>query len=795
MDAETAASDRFENWLAPSADPDWLMVEEGYDPAREAEIEACFAIGNGMLGVRASRAISRGATWVAYQHHLNWASWPRTYIAGLFDTPNVLPPVPGLVPAPDWLRLRVWIDDRLLLLRSGELQAHRRTLDLRRGVLLTDWAQREPGGRIVRMQTLRAVSLADRALAIQLMRLSLEGEPAKVRLEASFELTGSALDLVRIKRDSAIWRTAESGKVLAVSARAGLQVGKTVTNSHKGALKWTWSWEQESGNPVAFVRLAAFAKGGADASAAEKRAARTIRRAEAAGWPAVLAAHESAWAARWRCSDVELAGDDKIQTALRFAVYHLISAANPDDERVSIGARALTGDAYLGHVFWDTEIYLLPFYIFTWPEAARSLLMYRFHSLPGARAKAERFGYRGALYAWESTDTGEETTPEQVIDSEGRLIPVLCGLEEHHISADVAYAVWQYWQATLDDEFFLAAGAEILLDTARFWASRAQREADGRYHIRRVIGPDEYHETIDDNAYTNVMAAWNIERGLDTMRALADRWRDRARSLRERLALDDAELDHWAQVAEGLVRGDDSRSGLIEQFAGYFGLEDIDLSAYATRTVPMDVVLGRARTAASQVVKQADVVALLALLPDLFDHETQRRNFAYYEPRCGHGSTLSPALHALVAARLRATGLAAAYLRRTADIDLESTIVSSAGGIHIAALGGVWMAVVQGFAGFRPLGEELVFDPALPDGWRSLAFRLQWRGRSIHVRIDQDRELFTATLERGAPLSLRVNGERLALESGSSMRRLSRRARGEQRCDETAAQDFSVRSS
>jgi trehalose/maltose hydrolase-like predicted phosphorylase len=211
-----------------------------------------------------------------------------------------------------------------------------------------------------------------------------------------------------------------------------------------------------------------------------------------------------------------------MQRAVRFAVYHLTSAANPEDDRVSIGARALTGDAYIGHVFWDTEIYLLPFYTAVWPEAARALLMYRFHTLPGARAKAAHFGFKGALYAWESADTGEETTPERVVGADGKLVDILTGRMEHHISADVAYAVWQYWHFTGDDDFFLRAGAEILLDTARFWASRAVTEADGKRHIRHVIGPDEYHEDVDDNAFTNVMARWNIARRLGAGECFAD---------------------------------------------------------------------------------------------------------------------------------------------------------------------------------------------------------------------------------------------------------------------------------
>ena len=211
--------------------------------------------------------------------------------------------------------------------------------------------------------------------------------------------------------------------------------------------------------------------------------------------------------------------------------------SQPEDESVSVGARGLTGDAYFGHVFWDTEIYLLPFYTATWPDAARALLMYRYHTLSGARAKAAQSGYKGALYAWESADTGMETTPESVLDPDGRSVEILSGKMEHHISADVAYAVWQYWRATGDDDFFVRAGAEIVLETARFWASRAVPESDGRRHIRHVVGPDEYHEDVDDNAFTNMMARWNLARGLETLDTLRARWPGHAAALEERLGL------------------------------------------------------------------------------------------------------------------------------------------------------------------------------------------------------------------------------------------------------------------
>jgi len=479
----------------------------------------------------------------------------------------------------------------------------------------------------------------------------------------------------------------------------------------------------------------------------------------------MVAAHETAWQQRWDASDVVIEGDDEVQQALRFAVYHLTSAANPEDETVSVGARGLTGDAYFGHVFWDTETYLLPFYTATWPEAARAMLMYRYHTLPGARAKANAMGYMGALYAWESADTGEETTPEQVVGPNGEMIDILTGRMEHHISADIAYAVWQYWRATGDDAFFLDAGAEILLETARFWVSRAVPEAEGKRHIRHVIGPDEYHEDVDDNAFTNVLARWNISRGLETIEVMRARWPERAGSLFERLALNEAELADWQDAVGSIVTGFDPVTGLYEQFAGYDNLEPIDLSRYADRKVPIDVVLGRERTQRLQVVKQADVVALLALLPDEFPGAAAKANFRHYEPRCAQGSSLSAGIHALVAARLGETEIALRFLRQAAAADLELD-PNSAGGIRIAGLGGLWQAIVLGFAGLGMDGEAITLTPQLPPEWRSVSFAVHWRGRPIQLRIAGD--IVRIAIPDGNPVQIRVCGDMHVVQGGST---------------------------
>jgi kojibiose phosphorylase len=397
--------------------------------------------------------------------------------------------------------------------------------------------------------------------------------------------------------------------------------------------------------------------------------------------------------------------------------------------------------------------------------------MYRYHTIEGARHKARAMGYRGALYAWESTDTGEETTPPYInVPGLGRQA-VLTGIEEHHLASDIAYAIVQYRQASGDEPFFLEHGAEMLLEIARFWSSRAVMGDDGRHHILKVIGPDEYHESVDDNAYTNVMAQWTIRQGLAAAAELHARHPAHWQSLAMKLNITENELDDWRRVADNLVTGFDPATGLFEQFDGFYNLREVDLSGHDTADKTMDVKLGWEELQKTQILKQADVVMLMFLLWGSFPPAVREANFRFYEPRTAHDSSLSPSFHALVAARLNDMPMAERYLRQAARIDLDFTRkgwAGATGGVHIAALGGIWQALAFGFLGMRPSDAGLRFEPRIPSHWGSLRMPIAWRGSQLRVTARPDG--ITIAVESGAPATLAIDdGEWRTVEVGETL--------------------------
>jgi kojibiose phosphorylase len=678
---------------AARCDPGWAIVVDGFDALREREFESWLSVGNGLTGTRGS--VEEG----------NDASDPATYVAGAYvGNPGS---EAGLAPGPGWTELGPVVGGATVTLETGETVEHRRTLDLRHGVLSRTWRQRLPAGTQMAFHSARFASMADPQLLV---------------LWAEVEAGGAEVSL----------GTGAAGQVLT-------QIPASV-------------------GPVEFATLTRFTNGQVLRIAAVRRpgASEDVPVRDMLDWAAhqgvgrLLGRHQAAWEERWQSADVVIEGDPDAQRALRFALYHLMSAGDTSGV-ASIGARGLTGRGYRGHVFWDTDVFVLPFFVATHLPTAKALLEYRHRLLPAARARAAALGYRGALFPWESADTGIDVTPPFALTASGERIPILTGSEEHHIAADVAWAAWRYWQSTGDADFLATTGAEILVETARFWASRARRRRDGRLHIGRIIGPDEYHESVNDNAFTNVLARWNLERAAEAVERLGEHARGPSEVL-ARLAVRPDEPKRWRRVAAGLVDGFDPGTGLYEQFAGFFGLENLVAAELAERPFAADLVLGRDRLRRSQVIKQADVLMLGHMLPEVVPADVLAINHRYYEPRTSHGSSLSPAIHAVIAARTGALDEALAYFRMAAAIDLGDEMGNAAQGVHMAALGGLWQAATTGFGGTRVEGDALRVDPHLPPSWRRLAFPVLFRG--ARVAVDVSGETLTITLGASAQIAV-----------------------------------------
>ncbi len=452
---------------------------------------------------------------------------------------------------------------------------------------------------------------------------------------------------------------------------------------------------------------------------------------------------EASWSDIWRQANIRVVGEPAVEQALRFNVYHLRIAAD-HDPKVSVGARTLSGRAYEGHVFWDVEMFMLPFYVHTCPDIARSLVMYRYNTLDGARKRAAELGYRGACYAWESTVTGEDATPNSIIlKTSKKAIPIFTGTEQVHVTADVAYGVWRYWEGTQDREFMQTAGVEILLETARFWASRCTREGEC-YHIRGVTGPDEYHHTVNDNAYTNWLAKFNVEKAI-----WAADWLQTARpqqwdGLASRLGIAQAEIVQWQAVADRLFLPEPNRDGIIEQFQGFFDLEGYPLEKTERFKAPITRLFDAAEINRMKLIKQADVLMLLYLFPDRFPIEVVTANYHYYEPITDHGSSLSPSIHAAIAARLGLGAEAERYWRQSLWLDLSNVMANGGLGVHAACMGGTWQALVFGMLGVR-LTEDGVANPGalpcLPPEWDSVALTLTYRGRTYPVEVRNQKDV------------------------------------------------------
>jgi trehalose/maltose hydrolase-like predicted phosphorylase len=483
-----------------------------------------------------------------------------------------------------------------------------------------------------------------------------------------------------------------------------------------------------------------------DVDDVKSEAIKEVEKAKEQGYNHLFAAHKKEWDERWDYSDVIVEGDDEAQLALRYSIYHLLIIAPRHSDKVSIPARGLSGQTYKGAIFWDTEMFMLPFFLHTDPQTAKNLIRYRVNTLDGAREKAKEYGFRGAFYAWESQERGNDACSDYNITDvfTGRPMRTYFRDKQVHISADVAYAIWETYEFTGDPEILVDGGAEVILECARFFYSYCIfRDDKDRYEIIDVIGPDEYHERVANNAYTSKMVEHTFKIAIESCEILKSKYPDEYSKLIEKIDFA-KDLENIKRVSEKLYVPSPNKDGLIEQFEGYFKLEDCTVDEVRSRLKDDKEYWGGAYGVASdtKVIKQADVVLMLNLFKNDYSVEVKKKNWEYYEPRTEHGSSLSPCIYALLACECDNQEWGYPYFMRTASVDLTGNTKQFAGliyigGTHPAANGGAWMSAVLGFAGLNVVDGKINVNPKLPAKWKRLKFNIVVRGERYAIDINE----------------------------------------------------------
>ncbi len=750
-----------------------MLTESGWDPDRAVSIGSNFLAGNGYLGYRGTSPEQRAGDYVAL------------VVADTYDCADGHWRELTTVPNPLFVSAR--ISEEELSIGSG--RDVETWLDLRAGKFGARFTD-EVDGATVTVSVERFASYDQLHLLAQRWSLTTDREIV-VELDTGIDadiwsLNGVHLPEITLKADASV--ITASG----TTGESGIDIGVGAVTACRDAELLAEDFVEEDGRLVCRrrLRVVAGAELVVETVAAVMSSNDTAMPAEATeeiavagaidGYSALAARSGRRWEQIWADTDVQIAGNNLDQVALRFSAYHNRICTPAHADHLPVGARGLSCQAYQGAAFWDQEMYNLPAFLFTEPEIARSLLVYRHRTLDGARRKAARLGYDGAYYAWISGTTGDELCPDYFFKDvlTGRPIRNHFNVWQMHVAPDVVTTIARYVEITGDVEYLIDHGAEIAFEVARFLRSFVRYdEWRGVYHNIRLLGPDEWHENVDDNAFTNYQTRAALAFAVETFESLAADHPGRLAELSDRLSLTADEVDGWRRVRDRIVLPEpDPETNLIEQFHGFFDLEDVTPDEVRTRLLDPQEYWGwpNGVAVATQVSKQADVAMLLWLHSNLFDRDTQLVNYEYYEPRCSHASSLSHAAHGMVAARIGQLDHALDHFRATATVDLLDTthaVVGGTfiGGIHTAACGGTYQLAVHGFGGLGFADGQVTIDPALPPGWDSLTYPVYWRGLRLRVTVQANDIEIAADSGNDHPISIVVRGSSTVVTPGTTI--------------------------
>lgn len=744
----------------------WMVREERFDASRNKESETVFCLGNGYMAMRG-----------VFEEGWDGRTKDTTFIAGVFDSQpfnirfmkgkSVFPnEKKDMKSHPRLFNLKPRIGGEAFGMAKSRFTDYCRTLDMRQGTLTRTLTWHSSGGRMTKICVERIFCLDHfRCAAVRYSVTPLNWSGA-MSFDVLFGIDPagqtSGWKPLECRHDGAmgasmLLETALSGLTVGSSMLLKLSAGgvrvqpRVRLNKNADCSTKTLTFNVREGFEYALEEtVAVYTSRDTTKDLVTAKAAAELKSVSALTYADLAASHAAAWAEFWKDGDVLIEGDPACQQGIRFCLFHFRQAYRGDDPRLNISAKGLaSGDQY----FWDSEIYMLPSLLYRNPAAARSLMKYRYLTLEKARHCARRWEYPGAKYPWITFD-GEDI-PHPFWD---------CVVAEVHINAAVSYGVWHYVAVTDDEDFLVRYGAEILVETARFWAARACWNDNVRaYVINKVTGPDEYTPFVNNNCYTNTMAAWNLRYAAETVARMARKHPAQWRKLAKKIGFKKNEPAQWNAVADRMYIPFDRKLGIHLQDDAFLRLDHMPVSSIPDRLRCLEDKVPAEKFFRWDVLKQADVVLLMFLLGDRYSKKVKKANYDFYEPRTIHDSSLSPCMHAILAAEVGYAADAYEYFRVSVRLDLDDINNNSEQGIHTASTSGAWMAVAYGFAGLKFNRDGLSFDPRLPKKWSRCCFRIQFRGRVIE--IDMRKKETCLSLISGPPLRTTVSGKPMTLKS------------------------------
>ncbi len=733
----------------------WKITEEGFRADRSQVSESIFALGNEFMGSRGS-----------FEEGFSGQTLIGNYLNGIYEEapiehPNTYRGISTrhafMVNSLNWFSMVIECEGETLDLAVSKHRDFVRELDLKTGIVLRTFIWETGSGRQIRLKFTRFLSMATPNLACQRVELESLGGSVEVKVEFGLDFNPphrfigkSPWIQQRSGVDSgvtAILGKTEKTNQFAYSAFVVEGTDETEPRTSERYVGQAVTLELKEGEPKTLTRkVATFASKVASSDAAclwDEFLGRSAAILET-GYEEALSAHVAYWTDVWETQDIGIDGDDAQQQGIRYCIFQLHQTYHGVDPANNVGAKGLTGEAYSGHTFWDTETYCLPFYLFNNPEAARNLLEYRYHTLPQALDWAKLQDCVGAAYPMSTIDGTES-----------------CGVWWHgnleiHVSAAVAYGIWHYVKICGDSEFLYDKGVEMLIEISRFYASRGNWGPQGEFGFYGVMGPDEFHTFVNNNTYTNVLAQKTFRWTDDAIDQMAKESPEAYRSLVERLSFDDSEREGWRKMDAAMKIPQDEETGVYEQHDGFFELPHLDIHSIPVEDFPLYGSWALPRIYRYDMIKQPDVLLLHFFFSEDYSLENKRVNYEYYEPRCIHESSLSPSVHSILAAEIDKEEDAVSFARFATRLDLDNYNRNTSEGLHTTSIAAAWMNIVYGFGGLRSDGKMLALSPTCPPGWDGFSFRINYQGSRLAVRVAKG--IAKIWIEGGGPLTAKIYG-------------------------------------